>query len=226
MRNIFIVVLLFFTLSSSEIFAQSKKNKQAEKAERKKWEKEKDKMDPLKYKELINRVKNADESIAELEKCKQEQSVYQQQMTDKEAELETYKSQIAEWKSLIEQLQKSESDLKSKNQELENRPMGGGSITQRPGMVFYVQIGAYASKDITEIIQNQPFIFSDKKDESIQYVLGIFGEKEYGGLKNAYSNADKLKKYLRQMGVKKAWIVPYKDGQRVDLKNVIEGVTE
>lgn len=225
MRNIFIIVLLFFTLSSSEIYAQSKKNKKAEKAERKKWEKDKDKLDPLKYKALINKVKSSDEAIAELEKCRQEQSAYQQQITDKDAELETYKTEITELKSSIEPLQKSEADLKAKNQELENRPTGG-SITERPGMVFYVQIGAYASKNITELVQNQPFIFSDKKDESIQYVLGVFGEKEYGGLRNAYSNADKLKKYLRQMGVKKAWIVPYKDGQRVDLKNIIEGVTE
>ena len=29
---------------------------------------------------------------------------------------------------------------------------------------------------------------------------------------------------MREMGVKDAWIVPYKDGQRVEIKDVLEGV--
>ena len=29
---------------------------------------------------------------------------------------------------------------------------------------------------------------------------------------------------MRDMGVKDAWIVPYKDSQRVDIKDVMEGV--
>jgi hypothetical protein len=29
---------------------------------------------------------------------------------------------------------------------------------------------------------------------------------------------------MRDMCVKDAWIVPYKDGQRVDIKDVLEGV--
>jgi hypothetical protein len=41
-----------------------------------------------------------------------------------------------------------------------------------------------------------------------------------------YWEADKFKKYLRDMGVKDAWIVPFKDGQRVDIKEVLEGVVQ
>jgi len=29
---------------------------------------------------------------------------------------------------------------------------------------------------------------------------------------------------MRDMGVKDAWIVPYKDGMRVEIKDVLEGV--
>ena len=36
--------------------------------------------------------------------------------------------------------------------------------------------------------------------------------------------ADTFKKYLREMGVKGAWIVAYKDGKRVPIKDVLEGV--
>jgi hypothetical protein len=29
---------------------------------------------------------------------------------------------------------------------------------------------------------------------------------------------------MREMGVRDAWIVPYQDGQRVEIKDVLEGV--
>ena len=34
----------------------------------------------------------------------------------------------------------------------------------------------------------------------------------------------RFKKYMREMGVKDAWIVPYRDGERVEIKDVLEGV--
>ncbi|MGI9543756.1 MAG: Ezrin/radixin/moesin family protein, partial [Cyclobacteriaceae bacterium] len=52
-------------------------------------------------------------------------------------------------------------------------------------------------------------------DGTQRYTLGNFKD---------YWQADKFKKYLREMGVKDAWIVPYKDGRRVPMKDVLEGV--
>ena len=51
----------------------------------------------------------------------------------------------------------------------------------------------------------------------MRYTLGEFRD---------YWEADKFKKYLREMGVKDAWIVPYKDGKRVPIKDVLEGVRQ
>jgi hypothetical protein len=42
------------------------------------------------------------------------------------------------------------------------------------------------------------------------------------GIFRDYWEADTFKKYMRDMGVKEAWIVPYKDGVRVELKDVLD----
>ena len=44
------------------------------------------------------------------------------------------------------------------------------------------------------------------------------------GIFRDYWEADTFKKYLREMGVKDAWIVPFKDNVRVEIKDVLEGV--
>ena len=50
------------------------------------------------------------------------------------------------------------------------------------------------------------------EDGYIKYILGQFRD---------YEMADQFKKKLRKNGVKEAWIVPYKDGNRVPLKEVL-----
>ena len=47
-----------------------------------------------------------------------------------------------------------------------------------------------------------------------KYTIGVFKD---------YWEADTFKKYVREMGVRDAWIVSYRDGQRVDIKDVLEG---
>ena len=64
--------------------------------------------------------------------------------------------------------------------------------------------------------ENNPNFGGEAKDgEPQKLTIGIFRD---------YWEADTFKKYMREMGVKDAWIVPYKDGQRVEIKDVLEGV--
>jgi hypothetical protein len=84
------------------------------------------------------------------------------------------------------------------------------------GIVFKVQIGAFKNKDLAKYFDNNPNFGGEVKEGEPQKVtIGIFRD---------YWEADTFKKYMREMGVKDAWIVPYKDGQRVDIKDVLEGV--
>ena len=83
------------------------------------------------------------------------------------------------------------------------------------GVVFKVQVGAFEKKDLSSFFDNNP-MFSGETEEGMQKItLGFFRD---------YWEADTFKKHLREMGVKDAWIVPFKDGVRVPIKDVLEGV--
>jgi hypothetical protein len=84
------------------------------------------------------------------------------------------------------------------------------------GVVFRVQIGAFKQKDLSNYFQNNDNFYGETDENGIQKItVGIFRD---------YWEADTFKKHLREMGVKDAWIVPFKDGTRVPMKDVLEGV--
>ena len=58
--------------------------------------------------------------------------------------------------------------------------------------------------------------FKEKKPMDSKSIHWVYSE--------ITEEADTFKKYLREMGVKDAWIVSFKDGQRVPIKDVLEGV--
>jgi len=79
-----------------------------------------------------------------------------------------------------------------------------------------VQIGAFKNKDLAKYFENNKNFSGDVDADGVKkYTLGYF---------NDYWEADNFKKYIREMGVKDAWIVAYKNGQRVNLRDVLEGL--
>jgi cell division septation protein DedD len=97
-------------------------------------------------------------------------------------------------------------------------PSVGSGINDQEGVVFKVQIGAFKNKDLSKYLEASEN-FSGETDENglKRYSLGVFRD---------YWEADTFKKYLREMGVKDAWIVSFKDGQRVPIKEVLENVSK
>ena len=74
------------------------------------------------------------------------------------------------------------------------------------GVVFKVQIGAFKNKDLKKYFDNNPNFGGEAAEKGDQKLtIGVFRD---------YWEADTFKKYMRDMGVKDAWIVPYRDGQR------------
>ncbi|WP_375585155.1 Ezrin/radixin/moesin family protein [Cyclobacterium xiamenense] len=80
------------------------------------------------------------------------------------------------------------------------------------GVVFRVQLAALDDYDLRDLTENGSDLKIVDEDGYIKYVLGQFRD---------YEMADTFKKKLRKIGVKEAWIVPYKDGERVPLKEVL-----
>ena len=201
-RLLFVCLALIF--SGSQVFAQlSKQEKKEWKRKAKQYAK-----DPASLKDFTEAKQISDNNLTKVNgELKQLQST----LSDKNA-------RIAELEDQISRMRGELTAAKAELAQLKETPVVN-SIDFTKGVVFKVQVGAFKNKDLSKYFDNNPNFGGeaadkDKGDPS-RITIGIFRD---------YWEADKFKKYLREMGVKDAWIVPYKDGQRVEIKEVMEGV--
>ncbi|MES2734272.1 MAG: Ezrin/radixin/moesin family protein [Bacteroidota bacterium] len=196
------LAVLLVAFSSTLTFAQ-KKTKE-DKALEKEWKKKMSDLDPLEYKRLVE--ENA-AAKAEASEMNSKISTFQNEMTAKTTEVDQLKAQV-------EDLKKKAAEEVASNVTSTNVGVKKATATAN-GVVFKVQIGSFRNKDLSKYFENNPNFSGDvDADGSKKYTLGYFSD---------YWEADTFKKYLREMGVKDAWTVAYKNGQRVNIKDVLEG---
>jgi hypothetical protein len=134
-------------------------------------------------------------------------------MGGKDAKISELQNQISEMRAQVAASQKEVSDMRKAMGEKKAAPALDDS-----GVWFKVQVGAFKNIDMAEYFKNNDNFSGETGEDGLQRItLGRFRD---------YWEADKFKKALRDMGVRQAWIVPYKDGARVPLRDVLEGVTE
>lgn len=181
---------------------------QLSRKERKEWKKQMKRLDVAEFKNLIEEKESLE---GETIRLNSQVSNLQASVNEKDQQIEELQSQV---KDTQNQLAETKASL-SRLQEDDSMDISGQGTRVAKGVVFRVQIGAFRNKDLSKYFNNNGS-FDGEVDNSLQrYTLGTFQE---------YWDADKFKKYLRDMGVKDAWIVAYKDGQRIPLKDVLEGV--
>jgi TolA-binding protein len=198
------LILLFclaLTFSTSATFAQLSKK---EKKEWKKKAKEYGKA-PSNLKQLVEDKQAADNQVSSLN---QKNNQLQSTIANKDA-------RIAELEDQLSQMRGQLSATRAELAQLKEAPAANSMDFSR-GVVFKVQIGAFKNKNLAKYFENNPNFGGEiKEGEPQKITIGIFRD---------YWEADTFKKYMREMGVKDAWIVPYRDGQRVEIKDVLEGV--
>ncbi len=202
MRVLFIVFALLF--SSIYVSAQDGMSPKEYKKLLKEWKKKKKSMGPEEFKELVESN----------EKMKSQLTIMRADLEDAQNQVQAKNDEIANLKEKNKSLQAQITQMKNE------KPKGvPGFAVGNPneGVVFKVQIGAFKNKDLSKYIDNNPNFSGDEEGGVKKYSIGIFRD---------YWEADAFKKYMREMGVKDAWIVSYKDGQKVDIKDVLEGVVE
>jgi len=197
MKNLIILLCLVFVVTSvSTTYAQLSKQ------EKKEWKKKAKalKKNPEELKNLY------DENAA----LKSETSGYKRQISSLEGKLKEKDNQIA---SMTQSMRTMESELLAAKEQMPSK--SSGPAYDDSGVVFKVQIGAFRNKDLSKYFDNTENFSGETEDGVQKITLGRFSD---------YWEADTFKKYLREMGVNDAWIVPYKDGVRVAMKDVLEGV--
>jgi hypothetical protein len=177
---------------------------QLSKTEAKEWKKAKKAMSPEEFKVMVDQTTELQQHVNQLEA----------DLSASESEFRQKEQEVA---VLQTKLQTLEQDLaETQVLDVSSGTASGHATKVSKGVVFKVQIGAFRNKDLAEYFgTSENFGGEVDADGTQRYTLGNFAD---------YWQADKFKKYLREMGVKDAWIVPYKDGRRVPMKDVLEGV--
>lgn len=187
-------------IASTESFAQlSKKEKKEWKKKAKEFKK-----NPASLKQLTEDKQVADNTVASQTT---QISQLNASITEKDGKIARLEDELAQLRS---QLASARAEL----EQLKATPVNSMDFSK--GVVFKVQIGAFKNKNLAKYFDNNPNFGGEARDKEPQKLtIGIFRD---------YWEADTFKKYMREMGVKDAWIVPYRDGERVEIKDVLEGV--
>ncbi len=169
------------------------------------------KSDAKKWKKI---AKNYTKNPAALKKMTEEHRQYSRNNAQWESEIEQLKRSITDKNHRIEGLQDEAAQLRTRLSNAE------AAATQRPapqpisqsedsefGVRFKVQIGAYEDKRISNDLEGDNLGLEG--EDSLQKILI--------GNYSSYDEAKQLQEQLKNIGVKDAWIVSYKDGVRVSI---------
>lgn len=197
------------------LFAFGVQAQELSKEEVKKWKNlaKEYKSNPAALKLLSERAEGLEVELNELNtevgQLQKENSAFQAQMSRKDARIDALQDQINKLNMDLSEAQASLAAMSEK---------GGSEVmtsSDRPisGIVFKVQIGAFDKGEMTDITTSDN-LNVEKTEEYNKVVVGQFRD---------YISAKELKEQLQKMGVKGAWIVSYKDGVRIPVKEALGG---
>ena len=191
-------------------------NAQMSKKDKKAWSKRLKAMSPEDLKTILDENKSLQGQVSSL---RSELGGIDQTIADKDEQIAQYQSQVQDLRSQLNQAkaqaQKSATQARNAPRTTGKGNMGTG-VNDKVGIVFKVQIGAFRNKDLSKYLEASENFSGESENGLKKYSLGVFRD---------YWEADTFKKYLREMGVKDAWIVSFKDGKRVPIKEVLESVS-
>ncbi len=178
-------------------------SQQLSKDKKKALKKELKRMSPEEYWQLKNEQQEQKVAIITLEK-----------------ENEALKEKLAEQAEDLAIKQDKNEHLEGENEAMTNTRSSATSPSSSPvpsgewgkGVVFRVQIGALTEEEYEKEIPSGFSLDVEHKGDLKRMLVGYYRD---------YDEADSFKKLMRKLGIRTAWIVPYKDGKRVPLKEVL-----
>lgn len=204
-----LLTLVLGILVASVALAQTADERPLTKKEKREWKKKKKKMSPEDFRIMYEENTSQKAQIASMEG---EISSLESQITSKDDKISDLQKQVTRMQAAYQAAQNEIENLKSKPQPPAYNPdlINGEDFSK--GVVFKVQVGAFRKMDLEKYANTSKEFDSEGADDLRKYVIGNFRN---------YEDANVLKRYLREMGVDDAWIVPYRDGERVPLKDVL-----
>lgn len=216
MKTTRIFTLLLGIFVATIAFAQTEDLRPLTKSERKEWRKKKKAMSEEDFRLLYEQNTAMKANIASLEG---ERGSLESQISSKDEQITDLQKQVSRMQAAYQAAQRELENLKSQAQQPQAtyNPNVVNGEDFSVGIVFKVQVGAFRKMDLEKYSSTSDEFDQEDMEELRRYVIGNFRN---------YEDANVLKRYLREMGVEDAWIVPYKDNRRVPLKDVIDGSSQ
>jgi hypothetical protein len=137
----------------------------------------------------------------------------EKQISTRDNQIIDLQKQVTRMQAAYQASQKETENLK---EQISSRPAYNPDLINGEdfgiGVVFKVQVGAFRKVDLKKYADTSNDFAEESTDDLRKYIIGNFRN---------YEDANILKRYLREMGVGDAWIVPYRNGMRVPLKDVL-----
>lgn len=207
-QKTFLTLLLGVFVASLAV-AQDVDIRPLTKKEKKEWKKKKKKMSIEDFRALSEANVSQKAEIASQES---EISSLTKQAAAKDAQISDLQKQSTRMQEAFAAAEREIEKLKSQPQTVYQPNLINGEDFNI-GVVFKVQVGAFRKIDLKKYADSSNDFAQESMEELRKYVVGNF---------RVYEDANVLKRYLREMGVEDAWIVPYRDGKRVPLKDVLD----
>ncbi len=148
---------------------------------------------------------------------------FQKQVQDRDRQLEEMQRRNRE---LAEQIAQLEDQLRARQYSIDSMQSEvlrlkaayeaekkQSRLDVMPGLVFKVQIGAFRLFDMRKYAQDNPFFETEALGDINRYTVGRFRD---------LALAEAFQKDLKRLGIRDAWIVPFKDGVRITMKEAKE----
>lgn len=206
-QKVFLTLLLGIFVASVAL-AQTSEGRPLTKKEVSEWKKRKKKMSVEDFRILYdqNVIQKAQlaSSVGEIQNL-------ERQVSSKDDKVSDLQKQVTRMQAAYQAGQREIENLKDQSISPVYNPELINGEDFSVGVVFKVQVGAFRKIDLAKYAETAKD-FDQEGNELRKYIIGNFRN---------YDDANVLKRYLREMGVSDAWIVPYRDGKRVPLKEVI-----
>ncbi|MEM9888083.1 MAG: Ezrin/radixin/moesin family protein [Bacteroidota bacterium] len=205
----------FFLLLAFSFFAFGMNAQELSKEEVKKWKDlaKEYKKNPAALKILTEKSEGLEAELnelnAEVGQLQQESSSFQAQMSRKNAQINDLQTQINRLNMDLSEAQASLASAETSKGSSE--VMTDGYIA---GVVFKVQIGAFERGQLSSDLMTSENLNLENTEDYQKVVVGQFRD---------YESAKILRDQLKKMGVKGAWIVSYRDGERITVKEALGG---
>lgn len=207
-------MLSVFFLAAAVLFAVPLQAQETDmtKEERKKWKK------------LAKRYKRNPEALAQLTEEREELMSENNQLESQLQELQTENNLLEEQVNQLEasntelnqdlmMAQSTIRQLQEQQEQMTDKGMAtSGTEMNMSGTVYRIQIGAFEKNRLPAELTSAENMKVDEAEGMQKIMVGQFRD---------FETAKQLMDYLRKMGVEGAWIVPYRDGQRISLKEAL-----